>query len=56
MTTKPHTKRQSNRFKKLFEESVLPMVLLEDVALAQGAYIKYMQGLVDEFSECLNHR
>jgi len=27
--------------------------LASDVALAQGAYINFMQGLVDEFTECL---
>lgn len=27
--------------------------LASDVALAQGAYVNYMQGLVDEFTECL---
>ena len=30
--------------------------LAADVALAQGAYINFMQGLVDEFSECLAKR
>ncbi len=30
--------------------------LASDVALARGAYVKYMQGLVDEFSECLAQR
>jgi zinc transport system substrate-binding protein len=30
--------------------------LAADLALAQGAYINFMQGLVDEFSECLAKR
>lgn len=30
--------------------------LASDVALAQGAYVNFMQGLVDEFTECLAKR
>jgi len=30
--------------------------LATDVALAQGAYVNFMQGLVDEFTECLASR